>query len=64
MIASSIQETGGKDALQLRIAEQYLLQFGKLAKTSNTLIIPSNLSDLSSMIASATTIFGNIERKS
>lgn len=62
MIAHSIQETGGKDALQLRIAEQYLQQFGKLAKTSNTLIIPSNLSDLSSMIASATTIFGNMDK--
>lgn len=57
MIASAIQEKGGNDALQLRIAEQYLMQFGKLAKESNTMIIPSNLSDLSSMIATATSVF-------
>lgn len=56
VIASAIQNDGGKDALQLRIAEQYLQQFGKLAKASNTLIIPSNLSDISSIIASVTTI--------
>jgi regulator of protease activity HflC (stomatin/prohibitin superfamily) len=57
MIALAIQEKGGNDALQLRIAEQYLMQFGKLAKESNTMIIPSNLSDLSSMIATATSVF-------
>jgi regulator of protease activity HflC (stomatin/prohibitin superfamily) len=59
IIAKSIQETGGKEALQLRIAEQYLHQFGKLAQTNNAMIIPSNLSDLSSMIASATSIFNH-----
>jgi len=57
MIALAIQEKGGNDALQLRIAEQYLMQFGKLAKESNTMIIPSNLSDLSSMVATATSVF-------
>jgi regulator of protease activity HflC (stomatin/prohibitin superfamily) len=57
MIALALQEKGGNDALQLRIAEQYLMQFGKLAKESNTMIIPSNLSDLSSMIATATSVF-------
>jgi regulator of protease activity HflC (stomatin/prohibitin superfamily) len=57
MIALAIQEKGGNEALQLRIAEQYLMQFGKLAKESNTMIIPSNLSDLSSMIATATSVF-------
>ena len=42
-------------AVQLRVAEQYLEQFGKLAKEGNTLIVPANLSDVSSMIATAMT---------
>ena len=62
MIAKAIQETGGKEALQLRIAEQYLQQFGKLAKTNNTMIIPSNLSDLSSIIASATSLIDSVRK--
>lgn len=59
MIALALQADGGKEALQLRVAEQYIQQFGKLAKATNTLIIPSNLSDMSSMIAAATTIYQN-----
>ena len=43
--------------MQLRIAEQYLTQFGNLAKAGNTLVIPANLSDISSMLALATGIF-------
>lgn len=57
MIAKSLQEHNGKEAMQLKIAEQYIQQFGKLAKASTNLIIPSNLSDVGSMIASATAIF-------
>ena len=55
-IASAINERGGSDAVNLRVAEQYIGEFGKLAKTSNSLIIPSNLADMSSMIASAMTV--------
>ncbi|MHC4890361.1 MAG: band-7 C-terminal domain-containing protein, partial [Planctomycetota bacterium] len=43
-IASAINEKGGINAVNLRIAEQYLNEFGKLAKTNNSIIIPSNLS--------------------
>ena len=50
---------GGESAMQLRIAEAYVQQFGNLAKQGNTLVVPSNLADLSSMIALAT----NIARK-
>ena len=56
-IALAINEKGGKDAVNLRIAEQYLLEFGKLAKESNTMIMPSNLTDISSIIATATKVF-------
>ena len=56
-IATSINEKGGKDAVNLRIAEQSLGEFGKLASKNNTLIIPSNLTDISSIIATATSVF-------
>jgi regulator of protease activity HflC (stomatin/prohibitin superfamily) len=55
-IAQAINERGGINAVNLRIAEQYLNEFGKLAKTNNTLIIPSNLSDLAGIIATASTV--------
>ena len=56
-IALAINEQGGKDAVNLRIAEQYLTEFGKLAKESNTMIMPANLTDISSIIATATKVF-------
>jgi regulator of protease activity HflC (stomatin/prohibitin superfamily) len=56
-VASAIQTSGGPEAVQLRVAEQYLGQFGELAKAGNTLILPANLSDVGSMIALAMSIF-------
>jgi regulator of protease activity HflC (stomatin/prohibitin superfamily) len=56
MIASAISEKGGINAVNLRVAEQYLTEFGKLAKTNNSIIIPSNLSDIAGMIAVATSV--------
>jgi len=55
-IASAIGAKGGIDAVNLRVAEQYIGEFGNLAKTTNSLIIPADLSDISSMIASAMTV--------
>ncbi len=55
-VAQSLTTEGGDAAMQLRIAEAYVQQFGNLAKEGNTLIVPSNLSDMASMIALATTI--------
>ncbi len=55
-IASAINEQGGQDAVNLRVAEQYIKEFGNLARTNNSLIIPSNLSDMAGMIASAMTV--------
>ena len=54
-VAESIQAQGGSEAVQLRVAEQYLTQFGNLAKTGNTLIVPATLSDVSAMVATAMT---------
>ena len=56
-VAAALNVEGGDKAMQLRVAEDYLEQFGKLAKQGNTLVVPSNLSDVSSMIAAATTVF-------
>jgi len=53
-VAEALQQEGGDAAMQLRIAEQYLEQFGRLAKAGNTFVVPSNLSEVGSMIALAT----------
>lgn len=50
-IAEAIESPGGSQAVNLRIAEQYVDQFGNLAKTNNTLIIPNNLADVGGMVA-------------
>jgi regulator of protease activity HflC (stomatin/prohibitin superfamily) len=52
-VANAINEPGGFEAVQLRVAEQYIDRFGQLAKAGNTLVLPANLSDVGSMIALA-----------
>jgi regulator of protease activity HflC (stomatin/prohibitin superfamily) len=52
-VANAIQTPGGYEAMQLRVAEQYVNRFGELAKAGNTLILPANLTDVASMIALA-----------
>jgi regulator of protease activity HflC (stomatin/prohibitin superfamily) len=55
-VGGALSEQGGIEAMQLRIGEEYLRQFGKMAKESTTLVIPGELSDLASVIAMATSI--------
>jgi regulator of protease activity HflC (stomatin/prohibitin superfamily) len=55
-IAAAIQSTGGMEAVNLKVAEQYVNAFANLAKQGNTLIVPGNFAEMSSMIASALTI--------
>lgn len=52
-VAETIQVPGGQEAVQLRVAEQYIGKFGELAKATNTLILPASVSDVGSMIALA-----------
>src|SRR5689334_20164745 len=52
-VADAVQIPGGQQAVQLRVAEQYIAKFGELAKTNNTLILPASVSDVGSMIAVA-----------
>lgn len=49
-IAEAINQPGGIDAVNLRVAEQYVREFGALARTNNTLILPSNLGDIGSLV--------------
>ncbi len=52
-VAEAIQDPGGYEAVQLRVAEQYIGEFGELAKASNTLVLPASVADVGSMIALA-----------
>ena len=55
-IAAAIESQGGLQAVQLKVAEHYINAFGLLAKTNNTLIVPSNVSDMAGLIATAMTV--------
>ena len=55
--ADALRSEGGMEALQLRVAEQYIAEFGKLAQKSTTLVLPANTADIGSMIALATKVY-------
>jgi regulator of protease activity HflC (stomatin/prohibitin superfamily) len=57
-VAESIKLPGGYEAVQLRVAEQYIGQFGELAKKGTTVVLPANVADVGSMIALAMTMIG------
>ena len=56
-VADAIRSEGGRDAVQLRVAEQYVTQFGNLARTANAVIVPATVSDVAGMIATAMRVF-------
>lgn len=62
-IANAINEKGGSDAVNLRIAESYLIEFGKLAQKNNTMIIPSDLSDIAGVVSSVGKVFTTMNQK-
>jgi regulator of protease activity HflC (stomatin/prohibitin superfamily) len=62
-LSIAIGKTSGKDAVALQIAEKYVEAFGKIAKESTTVLLPANASDPSAMVASAMSIFSNIQKK-
>lgn len=55
-VAAAVIVEGGTEAMQLRVAQQYIGEFGNLAKKGNTLVVPANLADLASMMSLATNI--------
>lgn len=62
LVAETIRQPGGVEATQLRVAEQYVQQFGNLAQKSTTLILPANVGDVASMVAMATKVFKTAEK--
>ncbi len=60
-IAEQLQMKGGQEAANLRVAEHYIAEFGKLAKASNTLVIPSNVSDLAGMVITSMTALQKVK---
>ncbi len=62
-IASAISEENGLNAVNLRVAEQYLVGFANLAKLNNTVILPANLTDVAGIVATATSMFNEIKDK-
>jgi len=56
-VAEAISSPGGMNAVNLKVAEQYVAAFANLAKTSTTLIVPSNLAELGTLVTAATTMF-------
>lgn len=63
VVAQSILKTGGTEAVSLKIAEQYVAAFSKLAQSSTTILLPANASDAGSMVAQALTVFDSIKHK-
>ena len=56
-VAGAIRTDGGIEAVQLRVAEQYVTQFGEIARQTNTVVVPANVSDVAGMIAAAMKVF-------
>ena len=63
-VAESLNLDGGETAANLRVAEKYIAEFGNLAKESNTMIIPANMGDISSMVATVMSVLGHAKQTS
>ena len=61
-IAESLNADGGETAANLRVAEKYIAEFGKLAKAGNTMIIPTNMGDIASIVGTAMSVLGETKR--
>ena len=60
-VAEAIGEKGGLESVNMQLAQQYLAQFGNLAKANNTMIIPSNLADVAGVLKACTSVVKRIE---
>ena len=61
-VGEAINAPGGSNAVNLRIAEQYVSEFGKLAKEGNTMIVPSNLADIGGTVAGLTKVLEKVKQ--
>ena len=60
-VAEALNEKGGVESVNMQLAQQYITQFGALAKTNNTMIIPSNLADVAGVIKACTSVVKKVE---
>ena len=61
-VASAIQIEGGNHAVALRVAEQYVDAFSKLAKTNNTILLPADVGNMGGMVAQALGVFDIVKK--
>ncbi|HQR81721.1 MAG TPA: SPFH domain-containing protein [Thiotrichales bacterium] len=61
-VAAATELAGGMQAVNLKVAEQYVQAFAQLAKTGNTIIVPANVSDISGMLASAMSVLNTVKK--
>ena len=60
-IAAATKEQGGLEAMNLRLAEQYIAEFGKIAKTGNTLVLPTDMANIAGFLKAATTVVREVK---
>ena len=61
-VAEALTSAGGETAANLRVAEKYIAEFGKLAQTNNTMIIPASMGDISAMVATVMSVLENSKK--
>ncbi len=63
MVSDILKGPGGADAARLRVAEEYVKQFGELARKTTTMIVPASASEMSGMLATAFSVFNQVKGK-
>jgi len=63
VVAEALAVGSGMQAANLKVAELYVEAFSKLAKTGNTLIVPSNLTDVAAVVSTAMTVLDNVKKQ-
>jgi regulator of protease activity HflC (stomatin/prohibitin superfamily) len=63
LVAQAMNGPGGRDAAQLRVAEEYVRQFGAMARQTNTMIVPANMTDVAGMVATALSMVSGVKPK-
>src|SRR5262249_57596623 len=61
-VADAITAPGGRDAISLRVAEQWIAEWGKLAQANNTMIVPAQLGDIAAVVGTVMTTMDRIPR--
>jgi regulator of protease activity HflC (stomatin/prohibitin superfamily) len=64
LVAQAMNAPGGRDAAQLRVAEEYVRQFGAMARQTNTMIVPANMTDVAGVVATAMSMVSGVKPKS